>query len=261
MSVLAFDTATRATSVALVTAAGEALVARDDPGPGQRPAHTTRLMALIAELLAAGGGWGTVKTIAVGTGPGTFTGLRIGIATALALGRARDLPLVGVSTLASLALAADPATVDPAGATLVADPAADGFDVVLAVLDARRREVFVAGWETGSLTAAAPRRGAGNPAAPVARLSAAAMAPAALAQAGASLGRCLAVGDGALEYRAVLEAGAITVAGACSPHHRVDAAVHARLAQAGLAVDGAAVRPEYLRAPDAELARRAVPAP
>ena len=249
MSVLAFDTATRATSVALVNAAGEALVARDDPDPGQRPAHTTRLMALIAELLAAGGGWGTVETIAVGTGPGTFTGLRIGIATALALGRARDLPLVGVSTRASLALAADPAA------------GADGFDVGLAVLDARRREVFVAGWETGSLTAAAPRRGAGNPAAAVARLPAAAMAPAALAEASASLGRCLAVGDGAQEYRAVLEAGAITVAGASSVHHRVDAVMHARLARAGLAVQGVPIRPEYLRAPDAELARRAVPVP
>nr|MDQ2897905.1 tRNA (adenosine(37)-N6)-threonylcarbamoyltransferase complex dimerization subunit type 1 TsaB [Actinomycetota bacterium] len=141
MGVLAFDTATRATTVALVDAAGEALLARDDPDPGQRPAHTTRLMALIEELLATGGGWSAVDTIAVGTGPGTFTGLRIGIATALALGQARDLPVTGVSSLASLALGAD--------------VAGDGFDVVLAVLDARRREVFAAGWATGALTAAA----------------------------------------------------------------------------------------------------------
>jgi tRNA threonylcarbamoyladenosine biosynthesis protein TsaB len=249
VSVLAFDTATRATAVALVDPAGAALVARDDPDSGQRPAHTTRLMALIAELMAAGGGWNTVEMIAVGTGPGTFTGLRIGIATALALGRARDLPLVGVSTLASLALGADPAA------------GADGFDVVLAVLDARRREVFAAGWATRSLSAAAPDRGPGHPVAAVGRLPAAAMAPDALAGAGESLGRCLAVGDGAQEYRAVLEAGGITVAAASSPHHRVDAAVHARLARAGLGVQGAAVRPEYLRAPDAELALRAVPAP
>jgi tRNA threonylcarbamoyladenosine biosynthesis protein TsaB len=249
MSVLAFDTATRATTVALVDPAGEALVARDDPDSGQRPAHTTRLMALIADLLAAGGGWSTVEMIAVGTGPGTFTGLRIGIATALALSRARDLPLVGVSTLASLALAADPAS------------GVDGFDVVLAVLDARRREVFAAGWAAGSLTAAAPQLGTGSPAAAVGRLPATALAPDALVRTGESLGRCLAVGDGAQEYRAVLEAGGITVAAASSPRHRVDAAVHARLARAGLAVDGAAVRPEYLRVPDAELALRPVPAP
>ncbi|MDQ6731303.1 MAG: tRNA (adenosine(37)-N6)-threonylcarbamoyltransferase complex dimerization subunit type 1 TsaB, partial [Actinomycetota bacterium] len=213
MSVLAFDTATRATTVALVDAAGEALLARDDPDPGQRPAHTTRLMALIDELLAQGGGWSAVDTIAVGTGPGTFTGLRIGIATALALGQARDLPVTGVSSLASLALGAD--------------VAGDGFDVVLAVLDARRREVFAAGWAAGSLTAAAPRSGTGNPTAAIARLPAAALAPDALARTGESLGRCLAVGDGAQEYRAVLEAGGITVAAASSPHHRVDAAVHA----------------------------------
>ena len=133
-------------------------------------------MALIAELLAADGGWSVVETIAVGTGPGTFTGLRIGIATALALSRARELPLVGVSTLASLALAAD------------VDPAADDFDVVLAVLDARRREVFAAGWATGSLTAAAPSAER-RPAAAVGRLPAAAMAPDALVASAAPLGR------------------------------------------------------------------------
>ncbi len=248
MSVLAFDTATRATTVALVDATGAALLARDDPDAGRRPAHTTRLMAMIVDLLAAGGGWDAVEMIAVGTGPGTFTGLRIGIATALALGRARDLPLAGASTLTSLALAADRAAV------------ADGFDVVLAVLDARRREVFAAGWAAGSLTAAAPHGAPGEPAGAVARLPAGAMAPGGLVAAGETLGRCLAVGDGALEYRAVLEAGGITVAGSSSPYHRVDAAVHARLARAGLAVAGDAVRPEYLRVPDAELSRRAVPA-
>jgi tRNA threonylcarbamoyladenosine biosynthesis protein TsaB len=248
MSVLAFDTATRATAVALADPSGDVRLARDDPDPGQRPAHTTRLMALIAELVAAGGGWGAVETIAVGTGPGTFTGLRIGIATALALSRARELPLLGVSTLAALALAAD------------AEAGAGGFDVVLAVLDARRREVFAAGWTPGSLSAAAPPKGMGNPAAALGRLPAAAVAPDALVAAAAYLGRCLAVGDGAQEYRAVLEAGGITVAGVSSPLHRVNAAAHARLARAGLAVDGDAVRPEYLRTPDAELSLRAEPA-
>ncbi len=254
MSVLAFDTATRATTVALVDGAGETLLARDDPEPGQRPAHTTRLMALIEQLLAAGGGWSAVDTIAVGTGPGTFTGLRIGIATALALGRARDLPVAGVSTLASLALAAD---------THVAQ---DGFDVVLAVLDARRREVFAAGWATGALTAAADGEtapaggGSGEPAAAIGLLAPAPLTPHTLIAASEPLGRRLAVGDGALEYRGVLETGGITVAAPSCAHHRVEAAVHARLARAGLAVLGEAVRPEYLRAPDAELSLRAAPA-
>lgn len=250
MSVLAFDTATRATTVALMDTAGQALVARDDPDPGQRPSHTTRLMTLVDELLAAGGGWSAVDTIAVGTGPGTFTGLRIGIATALALGRARDLPVVGISTLTSLALAAD-ADADAADAN-----AAHGFDVVLAVLDARRREVFAAGWATGALTAAAE----GESAAAIGVLQPAALAPDALAATTEPLGRRLAVGDGALEYRGVLEAGGITVDAPFSVRHRVDAAVHARLARAGLTLRGDAVRPQYLRAPDAELALRATPA-
>ncbi len=254
MSVLAFDTATRATTVALLDGAGAALVARDDPESGQRPAHTTRLMALIDELLAAGGGWRAVDTIAVGTGPGTFTGLRIGIATALALGRARDLPVTGVSTLASLALAADTTA------------AREGFDVVLAVLDARRREVFAAGWAAGALTdaadggAAAGDGATAEPIAAIGLLAPAALTPDGLAAASEPFGRRLAVGDGALEYRRVLEAAGISVATPAGVHHRVEAAVHARLASAGLGLRGDAVRPQYLRAPDAELSLRAAPA-
>ena len=241
MAVLAFDTATRATSVALLADDGAARAARDDPAPGLRPAHTTRLLALIDDLLSTGAGWDDVGTIAVGVGPGTFTGLRIGIATALALGRGRGLSVIGVSTLASLAL--------------TADAAAGGFDAVLAVLDARRREVFAAGWIPGALTAAVA---AGDRAGALPVLEPAAVAPADLGASSGSLGRRLAVGDGALEYRAILEQAGITVAEPDSPLHRVEAITHARLAAAGLGVTGDAVRPEYLRVPDAELTAQAV---
>ena len=93
-------------------------------------------------------------------GPGTFTGLRIGIATAQALARAREIDLVGVSTLHSLARGAGAA------------PAASD-DAVMAVIDARRGEVFAAGWAAQDVT----RPGA----APV--LGPRALAPDALAQA------------------------------------------------------------------------------
>ena len=234
MGVLAFDTATRATAVALRASDGTVETARDDPEPGRRPGHTPRLMQLIQQLLESAGGWPAVDSIAVGTGPGTFTGLRIGIATALALGRARELPVTGVSTLASLALGADG----------VAGP----FDVILAVLDARRHEVFAAGWQPGALTVAVRAADAGA-ALPV--IAPAAVDPERFAADTTVLGRRLAVGDGALEYREALEAGGIAVAPADSPLHRVDAATHARLASAGLAVTGDGVRPEYLRPPDA----------
>lgn len=234
MGILAFDTATRATAVALEAADGTVQTARDDPDPGRRPGHTPRLMQLIQQLLEPAGGWPAVTTIAVGTGPGTFTGLRIGIATALALGRARELPVIGISTLASIALAAD-----DAGAR---------FDVILAVLDARRREVFAAGWLPGALPAAV---GAADAAAALPVIAPVAVDPARFAADTTVLGRRLAVGDGALEYREMLEAAGITIAPADSPLHRVDAAAHARLASAGLGVAGDSVRPDYLRAPDA----------
>ena len=97
MTILAFDTATGATTVALSGVGDVVYTARDDPRPGERPGHATRLLPLTALVMErAGVGWDGVDRIAVGVGPGTFTGLRIGIATARALARARRIALVGV---------------------------------------------------------------------------------------------------------------------------------------------------------------------
>ncbi len=240
MRILAFDTATRATSVALVDA-GEGVVAeaRDDPAPGARPRHTTHLMALIAGVLEQAGGWEVVDRMAVGVGPGTFTGLRIGVATGRALARARGIPLVGVSTLASLAL----------GAATGASASEPELAAVMAVIDARRGEVFAAAWVPGALA----RTG---PAAPL--IPAAAFVPAALGLASRQLScNPLAVGDGAIEFRATLEASGATIPDRDSRLHRVDAIHHARLAAGAAPEPGADVRPEYLRLPDAELSLRA----
>lgn len=218
MRILAFDTATAATAVALGD--GQALIERrDDPPAGARPRHTSRLMPLIAELLdEAGWGWHTLDRIAVGIGPGTFTGLRIGVATARALAQARALELVGVSTLESLSLNAD-------------------ADAVCAVLDARRGEVFAAAWRQ--------RR-------PV--LEASAFDPVALAQ---RLGPdTLAIGDGAVAFRGVLERSGALIPDDGSDLHRVSAVNHCRLGLLANPSDPDAVRPEYLRLPDAEIARK-----
>jgi tRNA threonylcarbamoyladenosine biosynthesis protein TsaB len=115
------DTATPSTAVAVWAPDGPAVERRDDPAPGERPGHAARLLALVDEVVP---GWDAIERIAVGVGPGGFTGLRIGIATARALAQARDLPLVGVSSLAALAAPHD--------------------GPVVAVIDARRGEVFAA---------------------------------------------------------------------------------------------------------------------
>ena len=229
MIVLGLDTATPATAVALLDDARPQAAAerRHEPDPGERPGHAAQLLALAAELLdAAGLRFADVERVAVGVGPGTFTGLRVGVATARALAQGSGAELVGVSTLRALAAAAEPAA-----------PAGSG---VLAVIDARRGEAFAAGWRDGS------------PA-----LEPAALAPAALARAVAEGGGSwLAVGDGALRFRADLEGAGCSVAPDDCAQHRVGARVICALAlQASPGTARDLVVPDYLRLPDAVLAR------
>ncbi len=231
-ALLAFDTATPATSVALCLGAEQVLEARDDPEPGRRPGHAQRLLPLARSVIEqAGIGWDGIERIAVGTGPGTFTGLRIGIATARALARGLGIPLTGVSTLRSLALnGAD----------------ARGVGGVLAVVDARRREVFAAGWRADQLESG-----------PVALLAPVAVGPEALKEQIASWGiPLLALGNGAVEFRPVLERSGALIPEDGSPLHRVSAVNHCRLARALPAGAPDDVHPDYLRLPDAEIARR-----
>jgi len=218
--VLGIDTATPATAVALLDsgAPGGAGVRRHDPAPGERPGHTAQLLALAHEQLAgAGMTFADVDRIAVGLGPGGFTGLRIGVATARALAWASSAQIVGLSSLRALA----------AGATA---PPGRG---VLAVIDARRGEVFAAGFR-GAEQVLAPR----------------ALAPAQIrAVAG---GRWFAVGDGAVRFRAELEGAGCHVPADRSPQHRIGAGALCRLAleaRHGMALE--LIVPHYLRPPDA----------
>lgn len=240
MKVLGFDTATLATTVALLDdRAREVVHVRDDPPAGSRPNHATRLMPMIVEVLGrAGIDWNQVDRIAVGIGPGTFTGLRIGISTARALAQARGIPAVGVSTLQSLAL----------GGSL-ASQAAARTDAVLPVLDARRGEVFAACWRRGEITdplsALVPPR---------------VLTPEALAELTASLPvSALAIGDGARRFRPVLERSGVLIPGEDSDVHRVSAINHCHLARVLRAGAPDEIVPEYLRIPDAELTLSVTP--
>jgi tRNA threonylcarbamoyladenosine biosynthesis protein TsaB len=241
MRILAFDTATDATAVALSDpAVGLQLELRDDPSPGERPGHATRLLSMIADLLArADGGWEAVGQIAVGIGPGSFTGLRIGIATARALALARELPLVGISSLHALATGA-----------VEAGEGRDGGRAVLAVIDARRGEAFAAAWR-------GPHR----------ELDPCALGPEVLAIEVARLGGAggagdagrlapLAIGDGALRFRSLLEVAGAGIPPDDSMLHRISAVNHCRLAAGLPAAFSTEVEPVYLRAPDAEIAHR-----
>ena len=218
MTILGFDTSTAATSAAVLLPDGEAVeVAPATARLAERPGHAGELLPAIHEVMGrAGVRFADLDAIAVGRGPGTFTGLRIGVATARALAKASALPLRGVSSLAALAAGM------PDGPRLP-------------LIDARRGEVY------GSLLDGGFERW------PPFALGIEALLER-LREAGATP---LAAGDGSLRFRDELEAAGVTVAPRESRLHVVGAAHLCRLA---LHVpDGAPeqVVPDYVREPDA----------
>jgi tRNA threonylcarbamoyladenosine biosynthesis protein TsaB len=222
--VVGMDTATPSTVAGLLLDDDRVLEARDDPEGQSRGDHAARLLVLVEGLLAeAGTGWDEVGRIAVGAGPGGFTGLRIGIATARALAQATGVPLVPVSSLAALAAGSG----DPDG-------------TVAAVLDARRGEVY-AGVYAGGRELMAP----------------AALPPVELAERLLALDAPVrAVGDGAVRFRPELEVAGIAVPADGSTVHRIAAGPLCRLGREGEPVARDAVAPDYRREPDAKPPQR-----
>lgn len=189
--------------------------------------HSDSLMPLIDAALRAGRlAPADVDLFACVTGPGSFTGVRIGVVTVRALSHVTGRPCLGVSALEALA----------AGALFF-----DGL--VCPMQDARAGQVYAAGFLRGSQ--ALP-----DAALPLSDF---------LAQA-ASYGRCCFVGDGVVAHRAAIEAQMGENA-AFPPADRmvIHAADVARLAAARIdhAHGWQALRPYYLRAPQAERERLA----
>jgi tRNA threonylcarbamoyladenosine biosynthesis protein TsaB len=224
-TIAGLDTATDDVSVA-VTRDSEVIAERlVSKPPGGYPRHSEALLGELEAVVAEGGGWEAIDLLAAGIGPGSFTGLRIGLATARAIAQSLGVGIVPVGTLETLAWGA-------------AETTSARDRVVLPVLDARRHQVFAAlfdpdgDWRWEPFVAA----------------------PDELAERVAGLpSTALAAGSGALRFRDELEAAGAEVPPDADSAHRVWARHVCRLAEDGAPSPPEAIQPIYLRPPDAQV--------
>lgn len=190
--------------------------------PQGRPRHATGLLAEVEAAAAAAGGWDAVELIAVGLGPGSFTGLRVGIATAQGLAAALGLPARGVCTLDAIARGI--------GAQL----GAEGQRLV--VQDGFRGEVFAALYSPAEARLWEPA--VYRPEQLLARLRELEAAPSV-------------AGSGAVRFRDELSESGVRIPDDDDPVHRV-AARHVCALAATAEGEAGQLAPIYLRPPDAE---------
>ncbi|MFB2860032.1 tRNA (adenosine(37)-N6)-threonylcarbamoyltransferase complex dimerization subunit type 1 TsaB [Aeromonas hydrophila] len=128
LKILAVDTATEACSAALLV--GEQVFSRWEEAPRD---HTRKILPMVQAVLdEAGITLDKLDAIAFGRGPGSFTGVRIGIGVAQGLAFGAGVPLIGISTLAAMAQGAH---------------RLDGAEQVLTAIDARMNEVYFGRYE------------------------------------------------------------------------------------------------------------------
>ena len=217
MRLLAIDTALAACSAALLDTAFGGIVASES-----RPmtnGHAEALMPLLARLMEKSGmKFRDLDRVVVTTGPGSFTGLRVGISAARGIALAAKKPALGLSTLSAFA-----------GPHLASD---DKVPIV-AVIDARHQNVYLQVFGPGGRTSTTPR-----------------LAPLREAVTAASEVPALIVGSAAQAVAAALpptDAGPAGVDARAAP----DILWVARMG-AALPEGQSPPRPEYLRAPDAQ---------
>ena len=226
MSTIAgLDTATDDVSVAVVRN-GDLLAERLVPKPPTgHPKHSEALMVELEAVVAEAGGWDAIDFLAAGIGPGSFTGLRVGLATARAIAQSLGKGIVPVGTLDALARGIAESVSTPEGPPLP-------------VLDARRRQVFAALRDPGG----------GAPWEPFVA------SPHELAERVGGLSEtALAAGSGAIRFRRELEAAGAEVPPDDDSAHRVWARHVCRLAEDGAPSPPEAIQPIYLRPPDAQV--------
>lgn len=222
MTILAVDTTTRSCSAAVVSSSGllaEIILDNDQT-------HARHLMKMIDQVLElAGISLNTLDGFAVTRGPGSFTGLRIGLSSIKGLGRATGKPIVTVSSLKALATQVGPIPM-----------------TIFALINAYRKEVYLAGYryEKDRLKQVIPETVADPE-----KVSAMVQGPAVF------------VGNGAVIYRRMLvehlgESAHFTQ----DLHNTIHAATVARIALSRLESEGcdaADITPVYLRKSDAEI--------
>lgn len=219
MSELAIDTSTAACAVALRVDDEVQMAMPLASRLLEPPAHARELLPAIEHLINDSGTQvADLESIAVGIGPGAFTGLRIGIATARAVATARGVGIKPISSLAALGAVDDDAT------------------TTIAMIDARRNEIFYR---------LADRDELGSPEAVVA-----------VAASAAARGPVRAIGDGAIKLRDQLLEGGVEVPSADDDAHLVDPIAMILLAREVQPVEPEAVLPNYIRPPDAKVSTR-----
>lgn len=237
MTLVGFDTSLPVTTACIIRDDGTPFCT--PPPKAKRllepPQHSYELLPELDRLMSESGtAWSDVESIAVGVGPGTFTGLRIGVSTARALGQGLGVPVAPVSSLEALASGAAPAPEE------LGPP-------VLALIDARRGQVFA------GLYGVADREDplleeiwepeVHDPKALLDRVGELDSAP-------------VCVGDWALESRSDLESVGAHIPPPDSGLHAVNALHVCRIGTRQEAVSPSEVQPVYLRLPDAEINRR-----
>jgi tRNA threonylcarbamoyladenosine biosynthesis protein TsaB len=141
MRLLALDTALAACSAAVLDTADGGIVASESLAMTR--GHAEALMPLLARVMQTSGlAFRDLDRIVVTTGPGSFTGMRVGIAAARGFGVATKVPVVGVTTLSAYA---------------APYLGADDRSPVIVVIDARHSHVYLQAFAPGGRTLIAPR--------------------------------------------------------------------------------------------------------